>query len=480
MPSTTDTARPADSRPLSAIQPTSFAAVADVGSPAVVRANGPDAIRPLPMPSSQPPQKGPPLTEILDSDRRLGQPITSNGMPADGLTLDGMVGGAFASDPWCGALGCCGEGVCAPPCNGGSSRCFWGRAELLLWNISNSHVPPLVTTSPPTSLGVLGQPGTAVLFGDSLNHEEFTGGRFSAGWWFDPCQRCGLEASYFFLGQRSIGFDAASTGNPLLARPFFDASPSVNGEDSELVANPLIPGLPGLIPLTGAIHINQSTELWGIEANAVWNCRQGCWFRLDLLSGFRYMQLKENLSITENLLVPFTSTVVPGESIFVSDQFDTRNQFYGGQIGFRAEANWRRWQLDWTTKVALGTTHQQVDINGATIITPFGGAPSAFTGGLLALPTNIGHFSRDHFSVVPEMGLNIGYKINDRWRVFTGYNFIYWNSVVRPGDQIDRAVNINQLPTHTGPFVGPARPAFGFKETDFWAHGVNIGLEFKY
>jgi hypothetical protein len=28
--------------------------------------------------------------------------------------------------------------------------------------------------------------------------------------------------------------------------------------------------------------------------------------------------------------------------------------------------------------------------------------------------------------------------------------------------------------------VGPARPAFGFRETDFWAHGVNFGLEFKY
>jgi hypothetical protein len=395
-----------------------------------------------------------------------------------------MVTNGFASDPWCGAVGCCGEGGCIPPdclgIGGHSPHRFWGQAEFLLWSVSNSHVPPLVTTSSPTSLGVLGQPDTAVLFGGSVNHEDFSGGRFTVGWWCDPCERLGFEASYFFLGQRSIGYDAASTGTPLLARPFFDVNPAVNGENSELVANPAVASLPNLIPLTGAVHIRQSTELWGMEGNALWNCWRGCWGRLDFLSGFRYLQLKENLSITENLLVPFTSLAVPGESLFVSDQFGTRNQFYGGQIGLRAEANWRRWVVEFTSKVALGTTHQQVDINGATIITPFGGSPSAFTGGLLALPSNIGHFSRDHFSVVPEAGLNFGYNINDHWRVYTGYSFIYWNSVVRPGDQIDRVVNSSQLPGHMGSFVGPPRPAFGFRETDFWAHGVNFGLEFKY
>jgi hypothetical protein len=41
-------------------------------------------------------------------------------------------------------------------------------------------------------------------------------------------------------------------------------------------------------------------------------------------------------------------------------------------------------------------------------------------------------------------------------------------------------VNSSQLPAHTGSFVGPPRPAFGFRDTDFWAHGVNFGVEFKY
>ncbi len=61
-----------------------------------------------------------------------------------------------------------------------------------------------------------------------------------------------------------------------------------------------------------------------------------------------------------------------------------------------------------------------------------------------------------------------------------GYDFLYWSSVARPGDQIDRTVNSTQIAPRTGPFTGPARPAFEFKNTDYWAHGVNFGVEFRY
>ena len=49
---------------------------------------------------------------------------------------------------------------------------------------------------------------------------------------------------------------------------------------------------------------------------------------------------------------------------------------------------------------------------------------------------------------------------------------------MRPGEQIDRTVNTNQLPPAVG--GGPARPMFQNNATDFWAQGVNFGVEFKY
>jgi hypothetical protein len=231
--------------------------------------------------------------------------------------------------------------------------------------------------------------------------------------------------------------------------------------------------------LTGRVSVLLSSQFQGGEINGIFSCKKWCWGKCDWLLGFRYLRLRDSLDVDEDLLVPPDSPIAPNQRTIVNDHFDTRNQFYGGQLGFRTQCHWRCWDLEYITKVALGTTHEQANIFGSTVITPAGGSPQAFTGGLFAQPTNIGHYTRDRFAVVPEVGINIGYNLTDHWRLFAGYSFIYWSTVARPGDQIDRVVNSTLIPPRQFP-SGPARPAFNFKDTDFWAYGVNFGLEFKY
>jgi hypothetical protein len=316
--------------------------------------------------------------------------------------------------------------------------------------------------------------------GGDIEHDDFSGGRFTFGFWLDPCEQNAVEANFFFLDQGAVIFNAASTGTPLLARPFFNADPNNTGEDAELVANPPIPEFPTLLPLAGSINIKLESELWGADINWLCNLKRYCCGRTDFLLGARYMRLRESLDITENLLIPPNSPALAGTQIFLNDHFATRNWFVGGQLGLRQQFIWSNWQLDLIGKVALGNTHQRANIDGATIITPPGAAPSAFTGGLFALPTNIGEYNRDQFSVVSEAGITLGYRINENWRVTAGYTMIYWSNVARPGDQIDRVVNATQLPPRNGPFNGSARPLFQFADTNFWAHGVSFGLEFRY
>ena len=100
-------------------------------------------------------------------------------------------------------------------------------------------------------------------------------------------------------------------------------------------------------------------------------------------------------------------------------------------------------------------------------------------GGLFAQPTNIGHYTRDVFAVVPEGNVQLGYQLTDRLRATVGYTFFYMSDVVRPGDQIDRTINpaLLALPPAAG---GPARPAFQVRQSDFWAQGIDFGLEFLY
>jgi hypothetical protein len=65
--------------------------------------------------------------------------------------------------------------------------------------------------------------------------------------------------------------------------------------------------------------------------------------------------------------------------------------------------------------------------------------------------------------------------------VFAGYDFMYMNSVVRPGNQVDRNINLTQSSVlGYGAINGPAFPAQQFNRTDFWAQGATFGFEFRY
>ena len=201
---------------------------------------------------------------------------------------------------------------------------------------------------------------------------------------------------------------------------------------------------------------------------------------MDVLGGFRYLDLREGLGIAENLQVFPGAPIFAGASIGAFDQFDTRNQFYGGQLGVRAEVRQDRLFANFTGKLALGDTHQTVDINGATTITPPGGPAIVRPGGLLALPSNAGRFSRDEFSVVPEGSVNVGYQVTNNLRAYVGYTFLYWSDVVRPGDAIDLRVNSTRVPTSLAPPSGPAAPLFAVPGSDFWAQGIDFGVELRF
>lgn len=358
----------------------------------------------------------------------------------------------------------------------GSGR-IWGSAEFLLWWLRDGNAPALATS------GVPGAPGTTI-FGGGLGYNERPGARFTLGTWLNCDQTKGIEASYFFLNGGAAGFGANSTGaagSAFLARPFFNVNSGL--PDFQIIAAPGV--------AAGNIQTSSDSQLQGAGLNLFCNlcCRPACCptdacdtgcsrnfgYRFDVYAGPRWLQLDEDLVISERVTNPMgTFNVV--------DRFETRNNFYGGQIGARAELQRGRCFVNVRGGVALGATHQEVRISGTTVITEPGAAPNVQQGGLLALPTNIGTYSRDVFSVVPEIGLNVGCQVTRRLRAFAGYSFFYWSNVVRPGDQIDLGVNPTQIPSADGPgtLVGPARPAFAFRDTDFWAHGINVGLEFRW
>jgi hypothetical protein len=351
----------------------------------------------------------------------------------------------------------------------------WASAEYLMWWLRNPQAPPLLTTGPVMAngqSGFLGQPGTVVLVGGELRGDVRSGGRFTLGAWCDDEDEAGFEASGFFVGQRSFRFSANSSQFPVLARPFFNLNAM-----TESAQEATTPGRS-----SGSVSVDAPSRLWGAELDLRCNLCCACDRRLDFLVGPRYLQLEEGLNITESLLGLAGAGPLAGSRILVSDRFETKNRFYGGQVGLDYELTRGRWSLDLVGKLALGVTHQQADIDGAQVIVSPTGAVSVFNGGLLALATNSGSFTRDRFAVLPEATATLGYRVTDWCRVSLGYNFLYCSSVFRPGNQVDRVIDVTNIPNFgTGAVpTGQARPMPLLRGSDFWAQGINFGVEFRF
>ncbi|HEY1186111.1 MAG TPA: BBP7 family outer membrane beta-barrel protein [Gemmata sp.] len=363
----------------------------------------------------------------------------------------------------------------------------WVSAELLMWWNRGTTVPALVTTSSTNALGIIGQGDTRVLLGGSFGDSYHTGGRVGAGYWFGDGECRGVDARLFWVSPTVASFATSTAQNPLLARPFFNVNPTVTlpnlgfGQSSEIVARPGV--------ATGSVVADLKSTIWGAELNYRRYLFSGGGLRFDLLAGYRYLDLREQLTITERFTrTPDSDPNIGVPALFgtVADSFRTTNRFHGAQIGITGSYQRGRWSLDPRATIAFGSVRQEMDINGGQSLTFANGVTTNTPGGLLTVPgANIGRFSRDRFAVVPEIGLNLGWQATERMKLFVGYNFLYLSSAVRPGDVIDTRLDAVRVPNLLPPGSGtallsPVRPAPQFSTSGYFIQGISFGLVYKW
>lgn len=415
----------------------------------------------------------------------------------DGIGLGGC--------PSCGGLALHQPG-CGQAIRDGRNR-FYAQGEYLLWALDGADIPPLVVQGEDDGDGNF--TNAQVIYGNNdILTQGRSGARVRLGVWLGGGPWA-LEGEYLGLGRISSQFNAGGDGvtPPFIGRPFIDATTGLNA-----VEDVSFPGIQGNVTVDSNSEF-QSGGIWlRHSVCAIAACQQSCsddvtcdscvdcgsgvgsgtglcrrWFsrlgglfsngsrRMDFVFGLRLARLQENLGISENLQ---TTEVLP-TTFQVNDQFSTTNEFTGAEIGYLWQWQKQRWSLDLQTKLALGNTQQQVDIHGSTVQDQ-GNGPQNAAGGLLALPSNIGSYERNEFSVIPQIGATLGFAVTRRLRLTAGYTFLYWSRVVRPGDQIDLEVNPGQLPFADVPSTIPARPQFVFLDTDIWAQGLNIGADYRW
>lgn len=417
--------------------------------------------RSTPPPRSTPaPRSSVPRTSPSRSSAPAPIMEDGNNFVSDDFNFDGGYEGAFDGG-FDGVDGfpCDGCDTCGP-CRGPA----YVRGEYLLWWLTGDTPPAMVTTSPtgttPANAGVIGAPGTTVLFGDQpVNNTGRSGARITAGWWINPTKR--IEGEVFGLGGQTSGFfENAPNGSPILARPFFNLN---SGQNASLLV-----AYPGTF--TGGVDVHESSNFVGaglqfMHALSYGGGPNGFRHRFDFLYGFRYLGLYENLTAED------TRTSIAG-TLSTFDGFKTSNSFFGGNIGTAFEASRGRWTWLTIGRLGLGGTNERVSISGNSVATVGSGSPVTTAGGLLAMPSNIGTYSHSGFTLVPQLETKLTFVLTPAVRLMVGYDIMYWSRVARPGQQIDTWVN----PTQTG----TPGPIFGFRETQLLVQGLSTGVEIRF
>ena len=368
----------------------------------------------------------------------------------------------YAEDTCCGS-GCC--GCCNECCR---KYDVWGSVELLMWWGKGTPLPPLVTTSLPgtaqADAGVLGEPTTSVLFGNELAASKMQGGgRVTAGIWLDPNHNVAAGGRFFGTGGDTTRFTESSTGDPILARPFFNAQLGI--------PDALIIAYPGFNRGSVEAHVT-TNNIIGAEAFAEIMMSRDSRRRIDLVGGYQFFRMDDWLEINSTSLITQAGNPLAGLRLDVSDRFSTRNQFHGVEFGLRGRMARGQWSLNVLGQVAIGNMNQQVTINGTTATT-FLGNTAISSGGLLAQDSNIGTFERNRFAYIPQLIANLHYHVNPNLSFHIGYNLMWISDVALSAEQIDTNVNLGQP-------VGPAVPAFAFQDDDYWLQGLNWGLNWDF
>ena len=349
---------------------------------------------------------------------------------------------------------------------------FWFEFDYLSWWIKGVSLKPPTLTSGSTAdaiPGAIGQAHTQILLG---NHQfEFgalSGVRPIFGFAINEDHTMGFEFEGFLLehGVARQGF-VSNPGTPNTYLPYIDT----NGVQQALPFT--VPG-----QVLGTSFTKGQSWLGSAEGNYFCGCvaNLGDWnLRASMLAGVRYLDLSDEVVIRNHLVQASNPNITAtGE-----DTFSTRNEFFGGQVGVKVALQWYAWTVEATAKLGIGEVHQTSSVSGSPLLETTGGGGTLQPGPLLALGSNIGRQSADEFVLLPDFGVKLRLDCKENVAVTLGYNYLYWNKILSPGDQMDPRVNITQLPNR-GPFTGPSLPAPQFVRSNFFAQGLSAGIEFKY
>lgn len=391
--------------------------------------------------------------------------------------------------------------------SGAQQSHFYGGVDYLLWSVKGAPLSLPLVSSASSSLkeGFLVSNEVEILYGSSMypatggngvqNFPIFNGGRVTLGYTFDDSRFSAVEASGFALQSRAAGYfntTNLSTGKPAMRVPVYGnvayapGGACDPGASSVCSVGPGEDGVPISLPadnpsvsgdLYGSVRVRNTLQLWGMDAAALAPLYTYRGWDLTGMVGATYLSLQESFNLTANLNGYSTSPLYAGQSGTANDWFSTSNQFYGALLGLRANNKFGPISVQATGKLGLGDSHEVLRVSGYYSDSGAAFASSGGPYGIFAMPANEGAFTRNEFAVLTQAQVKLGYELTPWLQLTLGYDVLYESNVIRPTDQISRAIPKGQTFQQDGTAASTTSPARLLRSTDFYAQGLTAGLQ---
>ncbi len=358
---------------------------------------------------------------------------------------------------------------------------FYAFGDYQLWNLKPSFVPvPLLGTTTRTVdqkrvAPNLARAGFAPLFGkQNLDFGPASGAGGGFGWAPTAEGDFGVEFAGFEVPRTTTARALATgaNGTPALFLPF-----QVRATNGTLTPSGLpLTGLIGGRIVPGGAGVSDTSEMWSAEIMPSLRLYHTDTFSFDFMAGFRHFGLSDEFNFT-------AASFNGAETFAVHDRYVARNFFWGGQVGARLGWAWEGLEATLTAKFAGGALSETLAVSGQTLrpasaIRTRRGA-ALVSGGFYSI-SSTGNTKNARWAVLPELGLNVSYRLTDCVYVTLGYDAFYLNRAFRAADQINPNISRSALPVLGGNFTTLPDPVFPKRQSEFWADGLNVGLGVRF
>lgn len=380
-------------------------------------------------------------------------------------------GGCDSCDGGCDGYGCDHYGYSHHGHHSNGALCFdpcrwFGSLELLLLWREGDRIPPLVTTSPSdTPIATAGRlPAATILAGNENIFDEITaGGRLTIGTWIDSYRNRSIVGRLWTATEDDYSFsrrESINSGNIL-------AIPTTTGG----AANAVIVAFPDTAESAGrfgSVSVSASSNVYGADVSVRQFWTGGLGTTYDVLYGYQFMRLDEDFSLrTSSTITQQQLPLEVGNNLTTLDEFDTRNEFHGGQFGLAGRYREGCWSFDFLAKVGFGQLTREVERRGRSVITTDTPPSNTNDTGILVTDDNRGLIDGSTFGWVPELDVSIGWHKYPRFDVTFGYNLIAMTDAVRLSGVMD--------PSNT-----TDTPRAGIHDDTFYLQGIHFGIRHVY